>query len=148
MVKPITILAATGAAVLGAGSLASATNKPARPPRSGITMVAVLGARVNVPYRKFVKAYAYCPKGFYVTGGGAYNGAITEIVSSPLPNMRGWFVDGTNDDPLKRTFQHRADAICVKGTSSIPIATAANASPLHQAEADFAARHRSGGGPQ
>ena len=57
-----------------------------------------------------------CPKGYFVTGGGFYAGAITEIISSPLPNLRGWFVDGTNTSKAKRTFQHRATAVCAKGT--------------------------------
>ena len=54
-----------------------------------------------------------------MTGGGFYAGAITEIISSPLPNLRGWFVDGTNTTKAKRTFQHRATAVCAKGTPVI-----------------------------
>ena len=67
-----------------------------------------------------------CPKGYFVTGGGFYAGAITEIISSPLPNLRGWFVDGTNTTKAKRTFQHRATAVCAKGT---PVTTTTPAAP-------------------
>ena len=110
-------------------------------------MIAVLGPKVNVPAGQFVKAFAICPKGYYVTGGGAYGGAITEIVSSPTSDLHGWFVDGTNNDPLKRTFFHRADAVCVKGSPAVPIATVASSEPqVHQAELDFLASHRAASG--
>jgi hypothetical protein len=146
MVKSLTVVVATGVAVMGASSLAEATGPTSRARPTAISVVAVIGRPANVPAGRFVKAYAYCPRGYYVTGGGAYNGAITEITSSPLPNMRGWFVDGTNDDPLKRTFQHRADAVCVKGSSAVPVGIATAAQPLRQAELAFAARHATAGG--
>jgi hypothetical protein len=148
MLKFITVLAATVAAVLGASTLAGAAGSSSTPTSShsrnpnAVTVVAVLGRRVNVPYRKFMRAYANCPKGYFVTGGGAYNGAITEVVSGPQPNMRGWYVDGTNTDPNKRTFAHWADAVCVKGSKSVPVASAASSSAaIHEAEAAFAASH-------
>jgi hypothetical protein len=106
------------------------------------TVIPVLGPVVKVPVGKFVQAFAYCPKGYYVSGGGQYNGAITEIASSPTKDLRGWFVDGTNNDPLGRTFQHRAVAVCVKGVAA-PWALSAAASDArlaHQAELEFASR--------
>ncbi len=146
MVKSLTVVVATGVAVMGASSLAGATGQASRVRPPAVSVVAVIGRPANVPAGRFVKAYAYCPRGYYVTGGGAYNGAITEITSSPLPNMRGWFVDGTNDDPLKRTFQHRADAVCVKGSSAVPVGLAAGAQPVRQAELAFTARHATAAG--
>jgi hypothetical protein len=106
------------------------------------TVIPVLGPVVKVPVGKFVQAFAYCPRGYYVSGGGEYNGAITEIASSPTKDLRGWFVDGTNNDPLGRTFQHRAVAVCVKGVAA-PWALSAAASGtrlVHQAELEFASR--------
>jgi hypothetical protein len=106
------------------------------------TVIPVLGPVVKVPVGKFVQAFAYCPRGYYVSGGGEYNGAITEIASSPTKDLRGWFVDGTNNDPLGRTFQHRAVAVCVKGVAA-PWALSAAASGtrlVHQSELEFASR--------
>jgi hypothetical protein len=140
ILKPTTIVIAAVLAILGASSLAGAASTATAPSQKAVTVIAVLGPKVNVPAGRFVKAYAYCPKGYYVTGGGAYSGAITEIASSPLPDLRGWFVDGTNTDPQKRTFQHRADAVCVKGSPAVPVGSAAKGSLTQQVERDFAAR--------
>jgi hypothetical protein len=144
MFKPLGILVAGSVALLGASSLAGAAGSPGHQRHPAVTVIPVLGPPVNVAPGEFVKAFAMCPKGYYVTGGGAYNGAITEIVSSPTSEMRGWFVDGTNDDPLKRTFQHRADAVCVKGGPSVSVGTTAASDErlVHQAELDFAASHK------
>ncbi len=142
MLKPIRILVVSGAALFGATSLAGGAEKAAVRRHAAVTVIAVLGPPVNVPPGQFDKAYAFCPKGFYVTGGGAYSGAITEIASSPTTNLRGWFVDGTNNDPLKRTFQHRADAVCVKGSPSVPVGTASDFAPVRQTELDFRQRRR------
>jgi hypothetical protein len=148
MVKPITVLLATGTVVFGLSSLAGAAKTATTPTTNGKTFVAVLGPKVNVPPGKFVRAYAMCPKGYYVTGGGAYSGAITEIISSPMPNLRGWFVDGTNTDKQKRAFQHRADAVCMQGTPAAPTGTAASEAAMsRQAEADFVSSHGANGGP-
>ena len=139
MSKSISILLASGLALLGATSLADAARNGSAQPHRSAAAVSVLGPAVNVPPGQFVKAFAYCPRGYYVTGGGAYSGAVTEIVSSPTKDLRGWFVDGTNDDPLKRTFQHRADAVCVKG-SPPPLAKAAaayDARSVREAELAF-----------
>jgi hypothetical protein len=155
MFKPITVLVATGVAVFAASSLAGAAKTGSARHRNAVTVVAVLGPSVSVPPEKctgtgtaircqasFAKAFAICPKGYYVTGGGAYGGAITEIVSSPMPNLRGWFVDGSNTS-TKTTFQHRADAVCVKGSPAVTVGTAAaaNGPLLRQAEVDFASSH-------
>jgi len=143
MSKSVSILLASGLALLGATSLADAARKGSAQPRSA-PVVPVLGPAVSVPPGEFVKAFAYCPRGYYVTGGGAYSGAITEIVSSPTKDLRGWFVDGTNDDPLKRTFQHRADAVCVKGSPPLFAKTSAayDGRLVHAAELAFSsARH-------
>jgi hypothetical protein len=139
MSKLVSILVASGLALLGATSLAEAAHKGRPQPRGSASVVAVLGPAVSGPPGQFVKAFAYCPRGYYVTGGGAYSGAITEIVSSPTKDLRGWFVDGTNDDPAKRTFQHRADAVCTKGSPSLPAKTAAayDGQLVHAAELAF-----------
>jgi len=102
----------------------------------------ILGRAVEVPVGQFVKAYVYCPKGYYVTGGGVYNGAITEIASSPTKDLRGWFVDGTNSDTAGRTFQHRAVAVCAKGspTTGARAAAASAARLAQQAEREYASR--------
>lgn len=145
MRKLITILAAAGLALLGVNSLAGAagtTTAPSAPSQTTSAVIAVLGPKVSVPPGRFARAYAVCPKGFYVTGGGAYSGAITEIISSPMPNLRGWFVDGTNTDRAKRTFQHRATAVCEQGTPSASAAAAgAQASLSRRAQTDFATSH-------
>ena len=138
MWKAIGVLAATGLMSLGAVSLAGAAGSPATPPANDVTVVGVLGSPVKAPPGKFVKAYVYCPTGYYVTGGGVYNGAITVIASSPLPNLRGWFVDGENTYRGKRNFQQRADAVCVKGSTTVTLGTAADGSLLHQAEVESA----------
>ena len=133
MLKPIPVVIATVAAVLGASSLAGgATTAPVRK-HNAVTVVAVLGARVTVPPRQFAKAYAYCPKGYVVTGGGAYSGAITEIVSTPTPNLRGWFVLGVNPSTTQ-TYHHSADAVCVKGSPQVTVGTAGDTSALRQAQ--------------
>jgi hypothetical protein len=139
MLKPLTVVAATGAAVLGATSLAGGAQIAAAPHHHTVRVVAVLGPEVAVPAGQFVAAYAYCPKGFYVTGGGAYSGAITEIASSPTTNLRGWFVEGQNNDPANRTFHHRADAVCVKGTPPVTVGPASDPAALLQAEREAAA---------
>ncbi len=142
MLKPTIILAVVGLALLGANSLAGAAGTATTPAQPARTVVAVLGPKVSVAPGKFVRAYALCPKGYYVTGGGAYSGAITEIISSPMPNLRGWFVDGTNTTRAKRTFQHRADAVCVMGTPTVsPTPAATSASLTRRAESDFVTSH-------
>jgi hypothetical protein len=145
MSKLIGIVLASGLALLGVSSLAGAASSGSTPSKAVKTpaVTPVLGPAVNVPVGQFVKAFAYCPRGYYVTGGGAYNGAITEIASSPTKDLRAWFVDGTNNDPMSRTFQHRADAICVKGNPSVSALTAAASSArlAHQAEREYASRH-------
>jgi hypothetical protein len=148
MFKPIGILVAGSLALLGGSSLAGATRTGSAPRHHAVTVIPVLGPAVSVPPGKFVKAFAMCPHGYYVTGGGSYSGAITEIVSSPTNDMRGWFVDGTNDDALKRTFQHRAVAVCVNGSGSVSVGTAAKRSDrqVGRAEVDFASRHRASRG--
>ena len=144
MSKSVSILLASALALLGATSFADAAHNGSAQPHRSAAVVPVLGPAVSVPPGQFVKAFAYCPRGYYVTGGGAYSGAITEIVSSPTKDLRGWFVDGTNDDPLKRTFQHRADAVCVKGSPPLLAKTAAayDARLVHEAELAYSsARH-------
>jgi len=141
MSKLMSIVLASGLVLLGASSLAGASGSK---PRSGKApaVMPVLGPAVDVPVGQFVKAFAYCPKGYYVTGGGAYNGAISEIASSPTKDLRGWFVDGTNSDSLSRTFQHRAVAVCARGnpTSSALTAAAAYARLAGQAEREYSSR--------
>ena len=139
MFKPVTVVVATVAALLGVTSLAGGAEKAAAPRPHAIKVVAVLGPEVAVLPGQFAAAYAYCPKGYYVTGGGAYNGAITEIASSPTSNLRGWFVDGMNNDPAKRTFHHRADAVCVKGNPPVTIGRASDPTALRQAQFEAAA---------
>jgi hypothetical protein len=141
MVKALAVLAATGLVVLGVTALAGAAGSGGASTPTA-TVIAVLGPKVSVRPGRFAKAYAMCPKGYYVTGGGAYSGAITEIISSPMPNLRGWFVDGTNASPAKRTFQHRADAVCQKGSPASSATTAApDASLTREAQTDFAVSH-------
>jgi hypothetical protein len=142
MLKALAVLAATGLVVLGVTALAGAAGSDGASPTPTAAVIAVLGPKVSVRPGKFAKAYAMCPKGYYVTGGGAYGGAITEIISSPMPNLRGWFVDGNNASPAKRTFQHRADAVCQKGSAASSATTAAkDASLTRQAQTDFAVSH-------
>jgi hypothetical protein len=145
MSRPMSIIVAAGLALFGASALAGAAEGGSVSGPNASTAIPVLGPAVNVPPGHFVKAFAYCPKGYYVTGGGAYSGAITEIVSSPTKDLHGWFVDGTNDDPLKRTFQHRAVAVCVKGSPAVSVASAASADGhlLRQAELEFASSRES-----
>jgi len=141
MFKATLILTTTAAVLFGASSLAGGapTSSVRRP---AVTVVAILGRPVQVPWGQFRKAYAFCPRGYFVTGGGAYSGAIVEVVSSPTPSLRGWFVDGTNNDPLKRTFTHRADAVCMKGSPPVTIGAAAGSGDVREAEQDFALSHR------
>jgi hypothetical protein len=144
MSKLTSIVLASVVALLGASSLAGAAGSKKTTKTKSPTVIPVLGAAVEVPVGQFVKAFAYCPKGYYVTGGGVYNGAITEIASSPTKDLRGWFVDGTNSDTANRTFQHRAVAVCAKGSpSATALAGAAAASRLaHRAELEFARSRR------
>jgi hypothetical protein len=150
MSKLMSIVLASVLALLCAASFAGASGTVTTKQGAGTTkqkkviptVIPVLGPVVKVPVGKFVQAFAYCPRGYYVSGGGEYNGAITEIASSPTKDLRGWFVDGTNNDPLGRTFQHRAVAVCVKGVAA-PWALSAAASStrlVHQAELEFASR--------
>jgi hypothetical protein len=147
MLKPISILAG-GLLLLGASSLAGAASNASNGRHNALTVIPVLGPPVNVPPGHFAKAFAFCPKGYYVTGGGAYSGAVTEIVSGPTKDLRGWFVDGTNDDPLKRSFQHRADAVCVEGSPGVVVgtATAADRALTRHDEVDFALRDQAARG--
>lgn len=146
MIKPAVVIVAACLGLLGIAALAGAARDHAAA-KPTPTVVAVLGPKVAVPQGQFARAYARCPHGYYVTGGGAYNGAITVIASSPMTNLRGWFVDGTNTSSVKQTFQERADAVCVKGGPGVTMGTAAAASALkRQAETDFAISHRSSGG--
>lgn len=143
MRKLMSIVVASGLALLGASSLAGAASSNTRSSKLP-AVTPVLGSAVAVPIGQFVKAFAYCPKGYYVTGGGSYNGAITEIASSPTKDLRGWFIDGTNNDPLKRTFQHRAVAVCVKGnpTTGALTAAVANARIADQAQTEYDERYK------
>jgi hypothetical protein len=148
MLKPINIIVVCALALFGASALAGAAEDRSTSGGNTGTAIPVLGPAVSVPPGQFVKAYAMCPEGYYVTGGGSYSGAITEIVSSPTKELRGWFVDGTNDDPLKRTFQHRADAVCVKGRSAVSVGAvaAADEAVVHQAELEFRMSRRASHG--
>lgn len=140
MLKPVLIVISTGAVLFGASSIAGGAETAAAPRTPTPTLVAVLGPSVAVPASQFRKAYAFCPAGYYVTGGGVYNGAITEIASSPTPNLRGWFVDGTNNDPQKRTFHHRVVALCMRGNAPlVGIRPAGDGSALHELELEAAA---------
>lgn len=137
MLKRIAVISAA-AALVGTCALAAVAAGQGSQSSTPDTVVAVLGPRVNVAPGRFVRAYARCPSGYYVTGGGAYSGAITEIISSPMTNLRGWFIDGTNTTPAKRTFQERADAVCVLGTAGEKVGTATAVRGLsRQAQADF-----------
>jgi hypothetical protein len=148
MLKPIGVLLATGLAVLCIGSFAGATGPKPDTQHNAATVIAVLGRRVTVTPGKFSKAFAYCPRGYHVTGGGAYAGAITEIVSSPTSDLRGWFVDGFNNDP-KTTFGHQADAVCAKGNPPAPRgAAASNGLPVRTAEAEFLSQRKFVGSQQ
>ena len=136
------VVGASVLALLGVGDLTglAKTGSSSQQP-AGAPIIAVLGPKTTVPRGKFVKAYAMCPKGYFVTGGGSYAGAITEIISSPLPNLRGWFVDGTNTSKARRTFQHRATAVCAKGSPVTTTTPTAAAAMLRRAQSDFATAH-------
>jgi hypothetical protein len=143
MGKTILIVLASAVALLGVSSLAGASETTTSASSKLPAVIPVLGPAVSVPVGQFVKATATCPKGYFASGGGSYNGAITEIASSPTKDLRGWFVDGTNNDPLQRAFTHRADAVCVKGnpSKSALIAAAAEERLAHHAEVEFTARY-------
>jgi hypothetical protein len=143
----MSIVVASAVALLGVTALAGAASTKKHSTKSP-TVIPVLGAAVDVPVGQFVKAFAYCPKGYYVTGGGVYSGAITEIASSPSKDLRSWFADGTNSDPAGRTFQHRAVAVCAKGTpTTAALASAASAArAAQQAEHEYVARFAGSGG--
>jgi hypothetical protein len=146
VIKPTVVIVAACVGLLGIAALAVAARDRAAAKRTP-TVIAVLGPEVTVPQGQFVRAYARCPHGYYVTGGGAYNGAITVIASSPMTNLRGWFIDGTNTSTLKQPFQERADAVCVKGGPGVTVGTAAAVNAMgRQAETDFAISHRATGG--
>jgi len=137
MLKRIATIGA-GLALVGVCALAAVAAGQGAQPATPPTIVAVLGPKVSVAPGKFVRAYARCPSGYYVTGGGAYSGAITEIISSPMTNLRGWFIDGTNTTPAKHSFQERADAVCVHGSPGETVGTTASARALsRQAQVDF-----------
>jgi hypothetical protein len=140
ILKVIIGLGATALALLAVVGLAGAA-KTGGPTTPGAPIIAVLGPKTSVPPGKFVRAYAMCPKGYFVTGGGSYAGAITEIISSPLPNLRGWFVDGNNTSKAKRTFTHRATAVCAKGTPVPTTTSKAAAAMLTRAQSDFTRAH-------
>lgn len=145
MVKLISVLGATGLALLAASSLAGASGG-SKPANNGLTVVAVLGPKVSVPPGdKFGISAANCPKGYYVTGGGDYNGALTVIASAPEGNLHGWFADDQNTTPAKggQAYTHRADAMCVKGSKAVSIGTPpVTKATLHQLEAEAAASRR------
>ena len=141
ILKVSTILGASALALLGVGDLTGIAKTSGASQPAGAPIIAVLGPKTTVPPGKFVKAYAMCPKGYFVTGGGSYAGAITEIASSPLPNLSGWFVDGTNTSKAKRTFQHRATAVCAKGSPVTTTTPTAAAAMLRRAQSDFATAH-------
>jgi hypothetical protein len=136
-----TVLGATALALLGAADLPGAAKTGGTSTANGAPIIAVLGPKTNVSPGKFARAYAMCPKGYFATGGGSYAGAITEIISSPMPNLHGWFVDGNNTSKAKRTFQHRATAVCAKGVPVPTITPTATAAMLTRAEADFTRAH-------
>lgn len=134
-------------ALLGAAALAGSASGSGPAAKNPPTVIAVLGSTVTVGPGRFTRAYARCPSGYYVTGGGAYSGAITVIISSPTTNLRGWFVDGTNVSPAKRPFQVRADAVCIKGGPGLTVGTTAAAAARalgRRAELDFTAGERTG----
>ena len=143
MIKPTVVVVAASVGLLGIVALAGAARDRAAVTRTP-TVIAVLGPKVTVPQGQFVRAYARCPRGYYVTGGGAYNGAITVIASSPMTNLRGWLIDGTNTSTATQTFQERADAVCVRGGPGVTVGSTASISALgRQAETDFAISQRS-----
>ena len=146
MINPTVVVVAACLGVLGMAALAwaardRATAKPTP------TVIGVLGSKVTVPRDRFARAYARCPRGYYVTGGGAFGGAITIIASTPMANLRGWLIDGINTSTAKQTFQERADAVCVEGGPGVTVGTVASTSaPGRQAETDFVISHRLPGG--
>jgi hypothetical protein len=145
------IAGATALAIAGAATFADAGPKRKIPT---VAIVDALGPKTDVKpgmvdgkitNKDFSKAYAYCPRGYYATGGGVYSGAITEIASAPTTDRRGWFVDGFNPSKT-RTFQHRAVVACVKGRSGVRVVKASlSTAEIHRIQGDvIAARGESG----
>jgi hypothetical protein len=95
-----------------------------------------LGPEVQVAPGEVAENSAGCPRGYYVTGGGLYLGAIEGIVDGPSDDGRAWVASGGNPSTTD-PFSFRVSAVCVRGQKGLKLKRAVSDKARRQAERDW-----------
>jgi hypothetical protein len=99
-----------------------------------------IGPEVQVAPGQVEENSAGCPRGYYVTGGGLYLGAIEGIVDGPSENGRAWIASGGNPSTTE-TFSYRVSAVCARGQRGLKVKRAVSEKTRRQAERDWLRAH-------
>jgi hypothetical protein len=99
-----------------------------------------IGPEVQVAPGQVEENSAGCPRGYYVTGGGLYLGAIEGIVDGPSENGRAWIASGGNPSTTE-TFSYRVSAVCARGQRGLKLKRAVSEKTRRQAERDWLRAH-------
>jgi hypothetical protein len=105
-----------------------------------LKLVFGLGPEVQVAPGAIEENSAGCPKGYFVTGGGLYLGAIEGIVDGPSEDGRAWVASGGNPSTTE-PFAYRVSAVCVRGQKGLKLKRAVSDKARRQAERDWVRAH-------
>jgi hypothetical protein len=105
-----------------------------------VKLVFGIGPEVQVAPGQVEENSAACPRGYFVTGGGLYLGAIEGIVDGPSENGRAWIASGGNPSSTD-TFSFRVSAVCARGQQGLKVKRAVSESYRRQAERDWVRAH-------
>lgn len=95
-----------------------------------------LGPSVEVAPGQIEENSAGCPRGYYVTGGGLYLGAIEGIVDGPSEDGRAWVASGGNPSTTE-PFSFQVSAVCVRGQKGLKLKRALSENAQTKAERDW-----------
>jgi hypothetical protein len=99
-----------------------------------------LGPEVQVAPGQVEENSADCPRGYYVTGGGLYLGAIEGIADGPSEDGRAWIASGGNPSSTE-TFSFQVSAVCARGQKGLKLKRALSEDSRRQAERDWLRAH-------
>jgi hypothetical protein len=105
-----------------------------------LKLVFGIGPEVQVAPGQLEENSAACPRGYFVTGGGLYLGAIEGVVDGPSENGRAWIASGGNPSTTE-TFSYRVSAVCARGQRGLKLKRAVSENARRQAERDWRRAH-------
>jgi hypothetical protein len=133
-----TVAVALAAALALAGLVAWPGDAAKKKPQ--LKLVYGLGPEVNVAPQEAAENSAACPRGYYVTGGGLFLGAIEAIADGPSADGRAWEAIGGNPSTTE-TFSYVVTAVCARGQKGLKIKKAVSKKALRRAERDWLRAH-------